>query len=55
MKLNREPINCLFTEYDENTNTLFSVVTYINLYHKKAKKTNISVKVMNQESTKKES
>ena len=47
MKINKEPISCLFSEYDENTSTLKSGTTYfkllIKLYYNKAKNEDILV------------
>ena len=43
MKINREPINCLFTEYDENSGAAFSGSTYFKLYYNKAKNEDILV------------
>ena len=33
IKLNKEPISCLFSQYDENFETLESSIEFINIYH----------------------
>ena len=33
IKLNKEPISCLFSQYDENFETLESNIEFINIYH----------------------
>ena len=43
MKINKEPINCLFSEYDENTSVISSGSTYLKLYHNKANNEDILV------------
>ena len=35
MKINRKPISCLFSEYDKNTSTIKSGITYFKLYDNK--------------------
>ena len=36
MKINSSPVCCLFSEYDENINSMFSGSVYFKLYHNKA-------------------
>ena len=43
MKTNYEPISCLFSEFDKNTNTLSSGETHLKLYYNKAKNEDILV------------
>jgi hypothetical protein len=43
MKLNRQPMSCLFNEYDEIDETLISGITYFKLYYNKATNEDILV------------
>ena len=43
MKINKEPICCLFSEYDEYASTIKSSVVYFKLYHNKAMNQDILV------------
>ena len=43
MKINKEPLCCLFSEYDEYVSTLKSSVVYFKLYHNKAMNEDILV------------
>jgi len=43
MKINRSPLSCLFSDYDDNTNVLSSGSVYLKLYKNKAKNEDILV------------
>ena len=43
MKINKHPLCCLFSEYDENTSTIKSSVIYFKLYYNKAMNEDILV------------
>jgi hypothetical protein len=43
MKMNQNPVNCLLSEFDENTKVLNSYVTYIKIFENKANNEDILV------------